>query len=200
MKLLPPSVSLEDIPSLQTRVLFWNCGAMRRNVSKYSLFYSFARVSSPSSTTRSVGYSCGRCRDGGKMRASSVSRAERWQVPSASINCDLEREGEKTKKVRRGRERKRKRKRRNRKMTHSTAIFSWFVGPNFSPFGTRATLRCRFCIHTYHRCRTFVFDRLRAWRFAKMRTRISGDENSVCNVCAKKNARRPFFSRGCKGP
>lgn len=57
MKLLSP-VSLEDIPLLQTRVVL-----KLRGGEMYSPFCSVAAISSPSGTTRSVGYSCGR--DGG---------------------------------------------------------------------------------------------------------------------------------------
>lgn len=192
MKLLPP-VSLENIPSLQTRVVL-KLRTMRRNVSKYSPSCSFAAVSSPSSTTRSAGYSCDRCRGGGKMRASSVNRAERWQVPSASINCDLERK--RGRENEEGQEREGGRERRNREVTPSAAIFSWFVGPNRSPFGTRATLRRRFCIHKYHRYLMFAFDRLRAWRLTKICVGIFGSKNSACNIRVKKDVRRFCFSHG----
>lgn len=77
---------------------------------------------------------------------------KRWQVPSASINCDLERKRGRENEEGQERER-RKEKGGNSEMTPSAAIFScglWAL--NRSPFETRATLRRRFCIRKYHRC------------------------------------------------
>lgn len=78
-------------------------------------------------------------------------------MPSAFINCDLERK--RGRENEEGQERKGGKDRRNREVTPSAAIFSRFVGPNRTPFGTRATLRRRFCIRKCHRRLAFTLSR-----------------------------------------